>query len=120
MRYNFKCYDHPAEWFDVESGTCECFEGYKSKEAESDHCLKCPTANCLKCDPSYTSNCLICQSGFLLIGSTCLDCTSSTEQNEDCPLSLSFSQIVDTNSGKPESTFDIDERKITLTNAINF
>lgn len=124
-RYNYQCYDHPLEWYDVDAQVCECFEGYKkleSEDDESDFCSKCPSLDCLSCDPANPDVCLNCQSGHILLDGKCFDCTKTTFDHDDCPLSVSFLKWHDgkgDNPTIPEDVFNLDERFIGLGWQIN-
>lgn len=107
MRYDFKCYDDPVEWYDRRTGECKCFEGYLD---ENGHCTKCPTSmfGCLSCDGIDFNTCLNCQSGFVLVDGKCFDCgdPDPSKKNDDCPLSFSFYSLV--------PIFNIDVRFVML------
>lgn len=121
-RYNYKCYDYPSEWYDVEAGVCKCFSGYKKPDSDMDHtdfCSKCPSPDCLSCDPTNPQICLNCQSGYALLDGKCFDCIKTSFDHDECPLSVSLSKWHDGKGDVPEDVFNIDERFIGLSWKIN-
>lgn len=128
VRFNFTCYDDPAEWFnpDVLVNDCVCFEGYK---AENGHCMRCPVEleGCITCSQDLTT-CLNCDAGYVLENGRCKDCGDPNYTWKNCTESISFLQMPKseriTEGGIVEvrdltNVFDLNTRVVNLTLMVN-